>query len=94
VHFSFKALMLRVQSTRNISALFPIFASGAGVARATRKNGMLPGFILNGSEFLFLKLIHSTSPQYATSNLFSMLNQGNNLYRVLQILKCLKLMIM
>jgi hypothetical protein len=52
------------------------------------------GFILNGSEFLFLKLVHSTSPQYATSNLFSMLNHGNDLYRVLQILKCLKQVIM
>jgi hypothetical protein len=42
VHFSFKALILRVLCTRKISVLSPIFASGAGYARATRKNGMLP----------------------------------------------------
>jgi hypothetical protein len=45
-HFSFKALILQVQSTCEISALFPIFASGAGVARATRKNGMLPSQVI------------------------------------------------
>jgi len=45
------------------------------------------GFVVNGSEFLFLKLQPGAPPQYATSNLFSMLNQGNDLYRVLQILK-------
>jgi hypothetical protein len=32
VHFSFKALILRVQSTRKMSALSPIFASGVGYA--------------------------------------------------------------
>ena len=57
------------------------------------------GLVLNGSEFLFLKL--STDPfaqgdkedtrekggYYSRSNLFSLLNQGNDLYRVLQVLK-------
>jgi hypothetical protein len=48
------------------------------------------GLILNGSEFLFLKLAQGVVPQYATSNLFSMLNRGNELYRVLSILKRLR----
>ncbi|MCU0565533.1 MAG: restriction endonuclease subunit R [Oculatellaceae cyanobacterium Prado106] len=48
------------------------------------------GLVLNGSEFLFLKLVQGDSPQYATSNLFSMLNRGNDLYPVLQILRSLK----
>jgi hypothetical protein len=48
------------------------------------------GLILNGSEFLFLKLAQGEVPQYATSNLFSMLNRGNELYRVLSILKRLR----
>jgi hypothetical protein len=48
------------------------------------------GLILNGSEFLFLKLAQGAVPQYATSNLFSMLNRGNELYRVLSILKRLR----
>lgn len=45
------------------------------------------GAILNGSEVLFLKLVREGSPQYATSNLFSMLNRGNDLYVVLSVLK-------
>jgi hypothetical protein len=48
------------------------------------------GMLLNGSECLFLKLLPGEVPEYATSNLFSMLNQGNDLYQVLQILRELK----
>jgi hypothetical protein len=48
------------------------------------------GLVLNGSECLFLKLIPGEVPEYATSNMFSMLNQGNDLYRVVQILRELK----
>lgn len=49
------------------------------------------GLVVNGSEFLFLKLqITNGIPKYATSNLFSMLNEGNDLDRVLQILKFFK----
>ena len=48
------------------------------------------GLVLNGSEFLFLKLVLGQSPQYAMSDLFSLLNRGNNLYHVLRVLKRLK----
>lgn len=48
------------------------------------------GLVLNGSECLFLKLLPGDVPEYATSNMFSMLNQGNDLYRVVQILRELK----
>jgi hypothetical protein len=52
------------------------------------------GLVVNGSEFLFLKLqVIDGIPKYATSNLFSMLNQGNDLDRVLQILKYFQRMI-
>jgi hypothetical protein len=51
------------------------------------------GLVVNGSEFLFLKLMQGTPPIYATSNLFSMLNRGNDLYRVLQILRTVKTII-
>jgi hypothetical protein len=52
------------------------------------------GLVVNGSEFLFLKLqIIDGIPKYATSNLFSMLNEGNDLDRVLQILKYFKTII-
>lgn len=51
------------------------------------------GAILNGSEFLFLKLEETQTFQYATSNLFSLLNRGNDLYSVLRVLKQLKKLI-
>ena len=48
------------------------------------------GLVLNGSEFLFLKLVRGEYPQYAMSDLFSLLNRGNNLYHVLRVLKRLR----
>lgn len=45
------------------------------------------GIVLNGSEFLFIKMLYNDAPQYALSNTFSLLNRGNDLYSVLQILK-------
>ena len=45
------------------------------------------GMIANGSEFLFLKVSHQPTPQYANSKLFSLINPDNELYSVLQILK-------
>lgn len=46
------------------------------------------GLIANGNEFLFLKA-NSQTKTYANSRLFSLLNPGNELYRILQILKYL-----
>jgi hypothetical protein len=45
------------------------------------------GMVLNGSEFLFIKMVYRDAPRYALSNTFSLLNRGNDLYSVLQILK-------
>ncbi|MEO0540067.1 MAG: type I restriction endonuclease [Cyanobacteria bacterium P01_A01_bin.105] len=45
------------------------------------------GLITNGSEFLFLKLLQDPTATYATSNLFSIWNQGNDFYKVAKILK-------
>lgn len=45
------------------------------------------GAVTNGSEFIFLKLIPNPPPCYALSNTFSLLNQGNDYYQVLQIFK-------
>ncbi|MEL6246850.1 MAG: type I restriction enzyme HsdR N-terminal domain-containing protein [Cyanobacteria bacterium J06648_16] len=52
-------------------------------------NGEQPtfGMITNGSEFLFLKAIQSPEAEYANSRLFSLVNPGNDLYEVLQVLK-------
>jgi hypothetical protein len=46
------------------------------------------GFLTNGSEFLFLKLTKQDTPQYAlSSQLFSLINRGNDLYSVVRVLK-------
>lgn len=57
---------------------------------ASDKNKPAFGVVLNGSEFLFLKLMQQESPQYATSKLFSLLNRGNDLYVVFGVLKRLR----
>lgn len=48
------------------------------------------GIVLNGSEFLFLKLLKKNTFQYGMSDLFLLLNRENDLYQVLQILKQFK----
>ncbi len=45
------------------------------------------GLMLNGSEFIFLKLVRNQPPHYGLSNVFSLLNRGNDWYGVLQVLK-------
>lgn len=45
------------------------------------------GFVTNGSEFRFLKLMQQDTPYYALSDLFTLQRRGNDLYQVLQILK-------
>lgn len=45
------------------------------------------GLITNGSSFRFVKLLKQPSPRYALSKVFDLLNPGNDLYQVLQILK-------
>lgn len=48
------------------------------------------GLVLNGTEFLFLKLDSHDQPQYGTSQLFSLINPGNDLYEVLKVLRRLR----
>lgn len=45
------------------------------------------GLVTNGSEFRFLKLINKPTPQYAFSKLFSIIDPGNDLHQVLQVIK-------
>jgi predicted type IV restriction endonuclease len=45
------------------------------------------GVITNGNEFLFLKAVRQPKTKYTNSRLFSLINPGNELYTVLQILK-------
>ena len=63
----------------------------AGVPQAltyllSRPDGDRPGYglVTNGSEFLFLKQVRTL---YSTSNLLSIVNDGNDLDRVLQLLR-------
>jgi len=45
------------------------------------------GMVSTGANFTFVKLVRGEYPQYALSNQFTIPNLGNELYRVLQILK-------
>ncbi|MEG4804325.1 restriction endonuclease subunit R [Microcoleus sp. ARI1-B5] len=45
------------------------------------------GMIATGANFIFVKLVRGENPQYARSAEFVISNSGNELYRVLQILK-------
>ena len=47
------------------------------------------GLVTNGSDFRFLKVSHQPNPVYSVSSLFSLVDPGNDLYNVLQILKAL-----
>ncbi len=45
------------------------------------------GLLMNGADFLFVKLVKRETAQYAFSRKFYLFNPGNDLYRVLSILK-------
>ena len=45
------------------------------------------GLISNGGRFVFVKLLRENPPQYELSQTYSILDSGNALYEVLQILK-------
>lgn len=45
------------------------------------------GMITTGGSFIFIKLVKGETPQYTTSNLLEIRNRGNELYKVLSILK-------
>ena len=45
------------------------------------------GMVTNGNEFIFLKLVRQPTPQYGNSRLFSLINPGNELYKILGVLK-------
>lgn len=45
------------------------------------------GLLMNGANFMFIKLIKQETPQYAFSRWFSIFNPGNDLYNVLSVLK-------
>jgi hypothetical protein len=45
------------------------------------------GMIATGANFSFVKLVRGETPEFALSSEFIIRNPGNELYRVLQILK-------
>lgn len=70
------------------------FSIEAGLAQIlaymlTNPNPEQPSFgmITTGGSFIFVKLVKEATPRYATSNVFELRNQGNDLYKVLSILK-------
>jgi len=48
------------------------------------------GMITTGGSFVFIKLLKGEFPQYALSRVFELNNPGNDLYRVLSVLKQLE----
>ncbi|MEQ8973700.1 MAG: restriction endonuclease subunit R [Coleofasciculus sp. C1-SOL-03] len=48
------------------------------------------GLLTNGNHFLFVKLLKQETPSYGLSELFTLLRQENDLYRVVGILKHLR----
>ena len=48
------------------------------------------GLITNGGSYIFLKLMHGNPPKYGVSRVFDLLNPGNDLYTVLNILRNIK----
>lgn len=45
------------------------------------------GLLMNGADFLFVKLVKRQTPQYAFSRKFYLFNPGNDLYGVLSVFK-------
>lgn len=45
------------------------------------------GLVMNGSDFIFLKLSQINQPQYSLSDQFTLLKRENELYQVFRILK-------
>ena len=45
------------------------------------------GLLTNGDDFVFIKLTQANTPQYALSDKFTLWQQGNELYKVMSILK-------
>ena len=45
------------------------------------------GLVMNGSDFIFLKISQINQPQYALSDKFTLLRRENELYQVFRILK-------
>lgn len=45
------------------------------------------GLVMNGSHFIFIKLLQSEPPQYAFSTEFSLYRPENELLNVLKVLK-------
>ena len=45
------------------------------------------GLVMNGSDFIFLKISQINQPQYALSDQFTLLRRENELYQVFRILK-------
>jgi hypothetical protein len=45
------------------------------------------GLVMNGTDFIFLKLTQVNQPKYGLSDQFSLLRRENEIYQVLRIFK-------
>lgn len=80
--------LLVIESKRNdFSAVRAIPQALAYMLASPAGDRATFGAIVSGNEFLFLKAVRHPAVRYANSRLFSLVNPGNELYSVLQILK-------
>lgn len=79
--------LLVLESKRSDFAVSSAIGQALAYMLSSPNDGPTFGLITNGNDFLFLKLVPQPQPRYVHSKLFSLLNPGNDLHAVLQVLK-------
>jgi hypothetical protein len=83
-----KLWILAVESKRTQLSLHVAIAQAIAYLIATPiEQSIVFGLVTNGSEFMFIKFDRTSGLHYDLSNVFSLLNRGNDLYTVAQILR-------
>lgn len=83
-----KLWILAVESKRTQLSIHVALPQAIAYLMATPiEQPIVFGLVTNGSEFMFIKFDRTAGLHYDLSNVFSLLNRGNDLYSVAQILK-------
>ncbi len=83
-----KLWILAVESKRTQLSIHVALPQAIAYLIATPiEQSVVFGLVTNGSEFMFIKFDRTSGLHYDLSNIFSLLNRGNDLYTIVQILK-------
>lgn len=83
-----KLWILAVESKRTQLSIHVALPQAIAYLLATpMEQSTVFGLVTNGSEFIFIKFDRTAGLHYDLSNIFSLLNRGNDLYSVVQVLK-------